>query len=171
MNRFLCRIEFSGQQYVSRGEVRNSLRVFDYPDSSVIIGNKDGSLGFPFRVSYRSASAPTFLHAIRTPSFRVFGPTSFVADPSCPRCVLLLCPKRAERHETANEQENKSNPTFNHVSTFWLGHAYRKLRNIYHDADNCSLLELHLIDGITLIGNLMPKYDSEDEGRASQCGN
>jgi hypothetical protein len=115
MNRFLCRIEFSGQQHVSRGEVRNSLRVFDYPDSSVIIGKKDGSLGFPFRVSYRSASTPTFLHAIRTASLRVFGPTSLVADPSCPRSVLLLRRQRAERHETANEQENENNPTPNHA--------------------------------------------------------
>jgi hypothetical protein len=85
------------------GKVRNSLRVFDYPDSFIGIGNKDGSLGFPFRVSHRSASTPTFLHAIRTASLRVLGPTSLVADPSCPRYIHLLRRQRAERHETANE--------------------------------------------------------------------
>jgi len=95
-------------------KVPNGFWVFDYPDSLIIICYKDGSLGFPFRVPHRSATTPAFLHAIRAAGLRVFGPTTLVADPTDTRCVLLLRRQRAERHETANEQENKNNPPPDH---------------------------------------------------------
>jgi len=56
----------------------------------IVVRHKDGSLGFPFRVSHRSASAPAFLHAIRAAGLRVFGSASLIADPTGPRGVLLL---------------------------------------------------------------------------------
>src|ERR1700675_3926231 len=51
-NRFLCRIEFASHGYVRGREVPHSFRIFDDPDSLVIVGYEDGSLRFPFRMSH-----------------------------------------------------------------------------------------------------------------------
>src|ERR1700675_1579055 len=110
------------------GEVRNSLRVFDNPDSFISIGNKDGSLGFPFRVSHRSASTPTFLHAIRTASLRMFVPTSLVADPS-------VCGGASERSAT-RPQTNKKTKIIQlliMLTSLWFDHDCQRFRNKYHE--------------------------------------
>ncbi len=97
-------------------EVPNGFWIFDNPDCLIIVSYKDGSLRFPFRMPDRGTATPAFLHAIRAAGLRVFGPTSLVADPTSSRRVLLLGWRRAERCETANKQENKSNPAPGHLS-------------------------------------------------------
>jgi hypothetical protein len=86
----LRRIEFARQLHVRGREVPNGLRIFDYPDSLVIICHKDGSLGFPFRMPHRSASPPAFLHAIRAAGLRVLGSATLITDPTGTSCVPLL---------------------------------------------------------------------------------
>src|SRR5207249_1772519 len=140
VKRLLRGIEFALQHHMRSREVPNGFGVFDDPNSLIIICYKDGSLGFPFRVPHRSASTPAFLHAIRAASLRVFGPTTLVADPAGPRCVLLLRRKRAEGHQTANEQENKNNPAPGHAFLLLPRHACQKSRDLETsttNADNC----------------------------------
>jgi hypothetical protein len=115
VKRLLRRIELAGQQHMGGGEVLNGFWIFDNPDCPIIFSYEDGSLGFPFRMPYRSASPPTFLHAIRATWLRVFGPTSLVADPTGPRCAPLLRGRCAGRYETANKQEKKNHPAPNHL--------------------------------------------------------
>ncbi len=71
-------------------EVPNGFRIFDYPDSLIIICYKDGPLGFPFRVPHRSASTPAFLHAIPAAGLRVLGSATLITNPTGMRCVPLL---------------------------------------------------------------------------------
>jgi len=73
------------------GEVLDGFRIFDNPNGLITVGYEDGSLWFPFWMANRSASPPAFLHAIRTAGLRVLGGTAFVADPTGPRGVPLLC--------------------------------------------------------------------------------
>src|ERR1700730_1952195 len=84
VNRFLRGIEFARHQYVDGREVPYGFRIFDNPDSLIIVGHKDSALRFPFRVSHRSASTPTFLHTIRAAGLSVLGSATFIADPT--RC-------------------------------------------------------------------------------------
>jgi len=86
----LRRIEFARQLHVRGREVPNGLRIFDYPDSLVIICHKDGSLGFPFRMPHRSASTPAFLHAIRAAGLRVLRSATLITDPTGTSCVPLV---------------------------------------------------------------------------------
>jgi hypothetical protein len=72
MNRLLRRIELAGERHMRGGEVSNDFWIFDHPDGAIVIGHKDGSLGFPFRVPDRSTSTPTFLHAIRAAGLGVW---------------------------------------------------------------------------------------------------
>src|SRR5260370_21228065 len=115
VHRFLRRIEFAGQHHVRSGEVLNSFRVFDNPDGLILASHKDGSLGFPFRMTYRITTTPSFLHAIRATGLGVFGRTRLVADPTGPRGAPLPCRDYAERCEGAHNQEKKSNPAPNHL--------------------------------------------------------
>jgi hypothetical protein len=120
VNHLLRRIELAHQHHVRGREVANSFRFSTIQIASSSSAYEDGSLGFPFQVPHRSASTPTFLCAIRTAGFRVFGPTTLVADPTGPRCLLLRRRQRAECHETANQQENKNNPVPFHRAPFCL---------------------------------------------------
>jgi hypothetical protein len=114
MNRLLRRIELAGERHMRGGEVSNDFWIFDHPDGAIVIGHKDGSLGFPFRVPDRSTSTPTFLHAIRAAGLGVLGRTTLVAYPTGARSVLLLRRQRAERNEAATSQENKNDSTPGH---------------------------------------------------------
>ncbi len=96
VNDLLRGIELAGQQDMCGREILNGFGIFDDPDGLIIVGYKDGSAGFPFRVPHGSASTPAFLHAIRAAGFRVLSATALIADPASsrragPRCVLLLC--------------------------------------------------------------------------------
>jgi len=91
VNGLLRGIELAGQQDMCGREVLNGFGVFDDPDGLIIVGYKDGSAGFPFRVSNGSASTPAFLDAIGAAGFRVLGTTALIADPTGARRVLLLC--------------------------------------------------------------------------------
>jgi hypothetical protein len=71
-------------------EAPNSFRIFDNPDSLIIVGYKDGALGFPFRMPHRSTSTPAFLHAIRAAGLRVLDSATLIADPTGTSCVPLL---------------------------------------------------------------------------------
>ncbi len=90
VNRFLRRIEFARQQHMRGREVANGFRIFDDPDSLIIVCYKDGALGFPFRMPNRSTSTPAFLHAIRAARLRVLGSATLVTDSTGTRCVPLL---------------------------------------------------------------------------------
>jgi len=90
VNRLLRRIEFARQLHVRGREVPNGLRIFDNPDSLIIVYYKDGALGFPFRMPHRSASPPAFLHAIRAAGLRVLGSATLITDPTGTSCVPLL---------------------------------------------------------------------------------
>ncbi len=82
VKRLLGRIELARQHDMRGREVLNGFSILDNPDSLVLVRHKDGSLGFPFRVADRSASAPTFLHAIRSTRLGVLGRATLVADPT-----------------------------------------------------------------------------------------
>jgi hypothetical protein len=114
VNGLLRRIEIAGKQHMRGREIPDSFRILNNPDGLIPISYKDGSLGFPFRVSHRSASTPAFLHAIRAAGFRVLGSTTLITDPTCPRGVLRMRPQRGECHEPASKQENKNNPASDH---------------------------------------------------------
>jgi hypothetical protein len=102
------------------GEVLNGFRICHNPDRLIIISYKDGSLRFPLRMPYRSASPPAFLHAIRAAGLRVLGRTTLITDPTGPRCVLLLRPNGTERRETTNKQQKKNNSAPDHLFFFLL---------------------------------------------------
>jgi len=51
-NRLLRGIELACQHDVRGWEVLDGLRIFYNPDCLIIVCHKDGSLGFPFRVSH-----------------------------------------------------------------------------------------------------------------------
>ena len=100
VNRLLRRIKLADHYHMRGGEISDGLRIIDDPDGAIIITYKDGSLWFPFRVAYRSASTPAFLNAIRAAGLGVIGSTTFITDPTgsrracsgraCSRRVLLL---------------------------------------------------------------------------------
>ena len=82
MKGLLRGIEIAGEQHMRGREVLNGFGVFDYPDRAIIVGYEDGSLGFPFRVAYRSTSTPAFLNAIRAAGLGVLGSATFITDPT-----------------------------------------------------------------------------------------
>src|ERR1700680_2963421 len=89
-NRFCRGIEFARQRYVGGREVPNNFRIFDNPDSSIIVGHKNSALRFPFRVPHRSASTPAFPHAICADGLGVLGASTFIAAPTRTSCILFL---------------------------------------------------------------------------------
>ena len=90
VNELLGGIELAGQQDVGGGEVLDGFGIFEDPDGLIGIGDENGALGFPFGMANGSAATPAFLDAIGAAGFGVQGGTRFIADPTGPRCALLL---------------------------------------------------------------------------------
>jgi hypothetical protein len=105
---------------VRGGEVLDGFGVFDNPDGLIGVGDKDGTLGFPFRVTDGSAATPAFLDAVSAAGLGVLGGARFIADPTGARCALLLRRQRAERRKTATQQEGKNDPRK-------IGHLWRSI--------------------------------------------
>lgn len=119
MNELLAGIEFAGELDVLGGEVFDGFGIFDDPDGVIVVrrdlvGDKDGALGFPFRVADGSAAAPAFLDAVRAAGFGVLGGAGFIADPAGARGGLLLRGDGAEREESAKQQGSKNYPAAGH---------------------------------------------------------
>ena len=90
VNGLLGGIELAGQAHMRGGKVPNGFGIFDDPESLIRVGDKDRSLGFPFRVAHGSTSTPAFLDAIGAAGLGVLGGATLVADPTGARCALWL---------------------------------------------------------------------------------
>src|SRR5260370_41576780 len=75
-------MELARQQHMRGREVPHGFRIFDDPDSLIIVCYKDGALAFPFGVPHRSTSTPAFLHAIRAAGLGVLGSATLITDPT-----------------------------------------------------------------------------------------
>jgi hypothetical protein len=71
MNRPLRRIEFARHHHKRRREVSDGFRVFDNPDSLILVCYKDSPWGF--HSGCPTEAPPAFLHAIRAAGIRVLG--------------------------------------------------------------------------------------------------